>query len=123
MSDNSDLAAALQSLGASMAALAKSSSEQGKTLVQMNQGLTLLLERQSAGNIRGGGGVSLGNLIVIIVAACTVGGVMLTNLSVDIEGNTLRAEEDNLREMKDAYEDGRRDERLNEFSRKLRSET
>ena len=106
-----------------MAALAKSSSEQGKTLVQMNQGLTLLLERQSAGNIRGGGGVSLGNLIVIIVAACTVGGVMLTNLSVDIEGNTLRAEEDNLREMKDAYEDGRRDERLNEFSRKLRSET
>jgi len=123
VSDNSDLAAALQSLGASMAALAKSSSEQGKTLVQMNQGLTLLLERQSAGNIRGGGGVSLGNLIVIIVAACTVGGVMLTNLSVDIEGNTLRAEEDNLREMKDAYEDGRRDERLNEFSRKLRSET
>lgn len=123
MSDNSDLAAALQSLGASMAALAKSSSEQGKTLVQMNQGLTLLLERQSAGNIRGGGGVSLGNLIVIIIAACTVGGVMLTNLSTDIEGNTARAEEDNLREMKDAYEDGRRDERLNEFSRKLRSET
>jgi len=122
VSDNSDLAAALQSLGASMAALAKSSSEQGKTLVQMNQGLTLLLERQSAGNIRGGGGVSLGNLIVIIIAACTVGGVMLTNLSTDIEGNTARAEEDNLREMKDAYEDGRRDERLNEFSRKLRSE-
>ncbi len=106
-----------------MAALAKSSSEQGKTLVQMNQGLTLLLERQSAGNIRGGGGVSLGNLIVIIVAACTVGGVMLTNLSVDIEGNTSRAEEHNLREMKDAYQDGRRDEKLNEFARQLRSET
>lgn len=119
---NEKILAAIVAQGSALDTLARSSEHQTRSLGQMNEGLTLLLERQSAdrkhdvnlGTIKGAahGGVSLANTIGMLAAVAAIGGVMLSGINSTVGNMSERMESDNRREMTDAYNDGRRDERL-----------
>lgn len=118
---NERILTAIQAQGASLETLARSSEQQTRSLTQMHEGLTLLLERQAAavkasrdGTVKEAAthGVSLANTIGMLAAVAAIGGVMLAGISSTVFGMGERMESDNRREMTDAYNDGRRDERL-----------
>ena len=129
---NERILTAIQAQGASLESLARSSEQQTRSLGQMHEGLTLLLERQGAA-VKAGNvgavkdtpphGVSLANTIGMLAAVAAIGGVMLSGISSTVFGMNERMESDNRREMTDAYSDGRRDERLDNLESELHSRT